>query len=84
MVGLDGHWKAVCTEPPPCLNTKKCAGEKHYLSDCPHMGRDKFIFLLSEYNKNKDADKKKRDANRKNANSKLWATTERRMTTEMA
>jgi hypothetical protein len=27
-------------EPPPCLNTKKCAGEKHYLSDCPHTVKD--------------------------------------------
>jgi hypothetical protein len=46
-------------EPPPCLNTKKCAGEKHYLSDCPHTGMDEAIVLLSEYKKKRDADKKK-------------------------
>jgi hypothetical protein len=33
--------------PPPCLNTTKCAGEKHYLSDCPHTGKDEAIVLLS-------------------------------------
>jgi hypothetical protein len=46
-------------EPPPCLNTNKRAGEKHYLSDCPHTGKDKAIVLLSEYKKKRDADKKK-------------------------
>jgi hypothetical protein len=35
-----------------CFNTKKCAGKKHYLSDCPHTRRDEAIVLLSEY-KNK-------------------------------
>jgi hypothetical protein len=44
---------------PPCLNTKKCAGEKHNLSDCPYTGSDEDIFLLSEYKKKSDADKKK-------------------------
>jgi hypothetical protein len=34
-------------------------GEKHYLSDCPHTGRDKYIVLMSEYKKKRDADKKK-------------------------
>jgi hypothetical protein len=34
-------------EPPPCLNTKKSAGEKHYLFDCPHTGKDEAIVLLS-------------------------------------
>jgi hypothetical protein len=33
--------KQSAREPAPCLNTKKCAGEKHYLSDCPHTGRTK-------------------------------------------
>jgi hypothetical protein len=33
-----GTGKQSVREPPPCLNTKKCAGEKHYLSDCPHTG----------------------------------------------
>jgi hypothetical protein len=44
-----GTGKQSAREPPPCLNTKKCAGEKHYLSDRPHTGKDKDIFLLSEY-----------------------------------
>jgi hypothetical protein len=46
-------------EPPPCLNTKKHVGEKHYLSDCPHTGKDKAIVQLSEFKKKRDADKKK-------------------------
>jgi hypothetical protein len=46
-------------EPPLCLNTKKCAGEKHYLSDCPHTGKDEAMVLLSEYKKKRDSDKKK-------------------------
>jgi hypothetical protein len=29
-----GTGKQSAREPPPCFNTKKCAGEKHYLSDC--------------------------------------------------
>jgi hypothetical protein len=45
-------------ETQPCLNTKKCAGEKHYLSDCPHTRKDEAIVLLSEYKKTRDADKK--------------------------
>jgi hypothetical protein len=51
--------KQSAREPPSCLNTKKCAGEKHYLSDCPHTGRDENMVLLSEYKKKRDADKKK-------------------------
>jgi hypothetical protein len=54
-----GTGKQSAREPPPCLNTKKCAGEKHYLSDCPHTGKDEAIVLLSEYKKKRDADKKK-------------------------
>jgi hypothetical protein len=54
-----GTGKQLVREPPPCLNTKKCAGEKHYLSDCPHTGKDKAMVLLSEYKKKRDADKKK-------------------------
>jgi hypothetical protein len=46
-------------KPPPCLNTKKCAGEKHYLSDCPHTGKDEAMVLLSEYKKKRDSDKKR-------------------------
>jgi hypothetical protein len=38
---------------------KKCAGEKHYLSDCPHTGKEEAMALLSEYKKKRDADKKK-------------------------
>jgi hypothetical protein len=54
-----GTGKQPAREPPPCLNTKKCAGEKHYLSDCPHTGNDEAIVLLSEYKIKRDADKKK-------------------------
>jgi hypothetical protein len=72
-----GTGKQSAREPPPCLSTKKCAGEKHYLSDCCHTDRDEAIILLSEYKKTRDADKRK-------ANFKILATTERRMTTEMA
>jgi hypothetical protein len=56
--------KQSALEPPPCLNTKKCAGEKHFLSDCPHTGKGEDMALLSEYKKKRDADKKK--ANFKN------------------
>jgi hypothetical protein len=51
--------KQSAREPPPCLNTKKCAGENHFLSDCPHTGKDEAMALLSEYKKKRDADKKK-------------------------
>jgi hypothetical protein len=51
-----GTGKQSAREPPPCLNTKKCAGEKHFLSDCPHIGKDKAIVLVSEYKKKRDAD----------------------------
>jgi hypothetical protein len=54
-----GIGKMSAREPPPCLNTKTFAGEKHYLSDCPHTGKDEAIVLLSEYKKKRDADKKK-------------------------
>jgi hypothetical protein len=43
----------------PCLNTRKCAGENHYLSDCTRTGKDEAMALLSEYKKKRDADKKK-------------------------
>jgi hypothetical protein len=72
-----GTGKQSAREPPPCLNTMKCAGEKHYLSDSHHTGNDEAIVLSSEY-------MKKRDAARTKKTSKLWATTERRRTTEMA
>jgi hypothetical protein len=54
-----GTEKQSAREPPPCLNAKKCAGERHYLSDCPHTGKDEAMVLLSEYKKKRDADKKK-------------------------
>jgi hypothetical protein len=54
-----GTGKQSAREPPHCLNTKKCTGEKHYLSDCPHTGKDEAMVLLSEYKKNRDVDKKK-------------------------
>jgi hypothetical protein len=52
-----GTGKLSAREPPPFLNTKKCAGEKHYLSDCHHAGEDETIVLLSECKKKRDADK---------------------------
>jgi hypothetical protein len=54
-----GTGRQSAREPPPCLNTKKCAGEKHYLSDCSYTRKDEAIVLLSEYKKKRDADKKK-------------------------
>jgi hypothetical protein len=53
-----GTGKKSAREPPPCLNTKKFAGENHYLSNCPHTGKDEAIVLFSEYNKKRDTDKK--------------------------
>jgi hypothetical protein len=58
VVGLDGHWKAV-GQGAAAFNTKQCAGEKHYLSNCPHTRRDEAIVLLSEYKKKKNVDQKK-------------------------
>jgi hypothetical protein len=43
--------KQSAREPPTCLNTKKCAGEKHYLADCPHTAKDEALVLFSEYKK---------------------------------
>jgi hypothetical protein len=74
---VTGIGKQSARESPPCLNTKKCVGEKQYLSNCPHTGKDEAIVLLLEYKNKRDADKKK-------ANIKFWATTERRLRTEMA
>jgi hypothetical protein len=54
-----GTKKQSARKPPPFLNTKKCAGEKHYLSDCPHTGKKEAMVLLSAYKKERDADKKK-------------------------
>jgi hypothetical protein len=54
-----GTGKQSARDPPPCLNTKKCAGEKHFLSDCPQTGKDEAMVLFSEYEKKIDADKKK-------------------------
>jgi hypothetical protein len=53
-----GSGNQLPQEPPHCLNTKKCAGEKHYLSDCPQTRKDGAIVLLSEYKNKRDADKK--------------------------
>jgi hypothetical protein len=72
-----GSEKKSAREPPPCLNTKKCAGEKHYLFDCPHSERTK---LLSCY----PSTRRREMPTRRMRTSKLWAKTERRMTTEMA
>jgi hypothetical protein len=54
-----GNGKQSAREPPPCLNTKMCAGEKHYLSDTPHIWKDEAMVLLSEYKKKRDSDKNK-------------------------
>jgi hypothetical protein len=54
-----GTGKQSAREPPPCLNTKKCAGEKHHLYDCPHTVKDEAMVLLSAYKKKRDAAKKK-------------------------
>jgi hypothetical protein len=73
-----GTGRQSARDPPPCLNTKKCAGEKNYLSDCLHTGRDESIGLLSEHQKKREMPTRRRQTLR------LWATTELRMTTEMA
>jgi hypothetical protein len=52
--GMQSAW-----EPPPFLSTKKCASEKKYLLDCPHISKDEAIVQLSEYKKKRGADKKK-------------------------
>jgi hypothetical protein len=57
---------------------KKCAGEKYYLSDCLYTSKDEAIFLLSEYEKKIDADRKKETIFKKRA------TTDQRLTTDMA
>jgi hypothetical protein len=54
-----GTGKQSAREPPPCLNTKKCAGERHYLSECPHTGKKEASVLLPEYKMKSDADKKR-------------------------
>jgi hypothetical protein len=54
-----GTGKESAWEPPPCLDTKKCAGEKHYMSDCPHNKKDRAIVLLSEYQRKRYADENK-------------------------
>jgi hypothetical protein len=54
-----GTGKQSTREPSLFLNTKKCAGDKHNLFDCPHTEKYEAIVLLSEYKKKRDADKKK-------------------------
>jgi hypothetical protein len=46
-------------EPPPCLNTKKCAGEKHYFTGYPNTESYEAIVLFSEFKNKRDPDKKK-------------------------
>jgi hypothetical protein len=72
-----GTRKQSAREPPPFLNTKKCAGEKHYLSDCPHTERTKIFSCFQ-------STRKRGMPTRRRQTSKLSATTERRRTTEMA
>jgi hypothetical protein len=43
--------KQSTRKPPPCLITKKCAGESHYLSDCPYASKDESIIVLAECKK---------------------------------
>jgi hypothetical protein len=52
----NGTGKQSTREAPPCLNTNKCAGEMHYLSDCSHTSKDEAFVLLAEYKKIKYAD----------------------------
>jgi hypothetical protein len=54
-----GTGQRSAREPPPCVNTKKSASDRHYLFDCPQTGKDKPIVLSSEYNKKRNVDKKK-------------------------
>jgi hypothetical protein len=59
VVGLDGHWNAVDSGAAALPQHEEVAGEKHYLSDCPHTRKYEAIVLLSEYKKRRDADNKK-------------------------
>jgi hypothetical protein len=54
-----GTGKPAAREQPPCLNIKRCAGEKHYLTECRHTGKDEAIVLLPDYKRKINADKKK-------------------------
>jgi hypothetical protein len=36
-------------DPPAYLNTRKCAGAKHFLHNCPHTSKEKVGALLAEY-----------------------------------
>jgi hypothetical protein len=54
-----GTAKQYKREPPPCIKTNKCAGEKGYLFDCPHTSTVEAIVILTEYRKKREADKKK-------------------------
>jgi hypothetical protein len=73
-----GTGKQSAREPPPCLNAKKCAGERHYLSDFPHTEKDEDIVPLSEYKKKRGMPTRRRRTLR------LWATMERRRKPEVA
>jgi hypothetical protein len=64
-----GTGKESTREPPPCLNAKKCAFEKHYLSDCSLTSKDEGISMLAEY--------------KKKASLKTLGSTERWRSTEM-
>jgi hypothetical protein len=72
-----GTGKQSAREPLPCLNTNKCAGEMHYLSDCPHTRETNPLSCCL-------STRRREMPSRRRRTSKLWATTERRLTTEMA
>jgi hypothetical protein len=69
--------KQSAREPPPCLNTKKSAGEKHYLSDCLHTGKDEAWSCCP-------STRKRGMLTRRRPTLRLWATTERRRKPEVA
>jgi hypothetical protein len=58
VVGLDWVWKAVGPRATALPQHEVVCGEKHYLSDCSHIGKDEAFVLSSEYKKTRDADKK--------------------------
>jgi hypothetical protein len=73
----NGTGKQSAREPPPFLNTKKCAGVKHYLFDCLHTSMDEVSSCWLST--------RRRDMlTGRMQTSKLWAEMERRRETEMA
>jgi hypothetical protein len=50
--------KQSAREPPSCLNTKNCDGEKHFFLTVPTLKNTRLLSSLSDYTKKRDADKK--------------------------